>query len=384
MASTGAWVRQHRDLFQPQAAHAIMAMRHIGKSESRRLFSPDQAVMRSTEGRWFELIVYEMLLSASRKTDHISRVVYKAKDAPSERVPVKLGQNGLFYSRSGDITIRGNGQDLAEFDILFIDGDGLVGFGEAITSPADLKEFEVEITYKKTLLAYLFKQPVTPFILASTFDIRTSSIGKRILADPDNAFILSPPCEDLKAFIRGRTMIHHTRGMIPNPKGIIANGIGLKCPFDYRRYHDTERDRVFSWIEGRARKQSALQPQEGTGRLVKKILYGSLYPAAIKHICQQRRFTIRGEQIDYPALHQQFSKAILATDLPDFSLIIYLRSRDRREYYKMVQDRYGNFKFERTTPPKVGFFLWLEVLPPTLGAKVACDILDVFTRTPKK
>lgn len=384
MASTAAWVRQHRDLFRPKATHAIMAMRHIGKSEARRLFSPDPSIMRSTEGRWFELIVYEMFLAAAGKTENLSRVVYKAKDAPAERVPVKLGQNGMFYSRNGDITIRGNGQDLAEFDILFIDGEGRVGFGEAITSPADLKEFEVEIAYKKNLLGYLFRQAVTPFVLASTFDIRQSSIGKRILADPDNAYILSPPCEELKSFIRGRTMIHHPHGMIQNPKGITANGIGLKCPFDYRRYHDTERDRIFSWIDGKKRNTTVLSPQEGTGKLVKKILYGSLYPTAVRHICQKRRFTIRGEQIDYTALQQQFSKAIIATDLPDYSLIIYLRSRERREYYKMVQDRFGNFKFERTTPPKVGFFLWLEVLPPTLGAKITCDILDSFTRTPSK
>lgn len=380
MEATGAWMHEFRALLKPQAPHAIMAMRHISKSEVRRLFSPDPAVMRSTEGRWFELIIYEMFLDAARRTSRLSKMVYKAKDAPPERIPAKLGQNGLFYSRNGDITIRGNGQDLAEFDILFIDEWGRVGFGEAITSPADLKEFEVEIAYKKALLAYLFKQDETPFVLASTFDIRISSIGKRILTDPENAYILSPPCEDLKSFIRGRTMINLPRGQITHTKGIIANGIGLRSPFDYRAYHDAERDRIFSLIREKGKKPQPVPLGGGTGRLVKKVLYGSLFPSAVRHLCQRARFTVRGEQLDYPAIQKQFSKAILATDLPDFSLILYLRSRERPEYYKMVQDRFGNFKFERTTPPKVGFFLWLEALPPTLGSKGACDIIDQFTR----
>ena len=44
----------------------------------------------------------------------------------------------------------------------------------------------------------------------------------------------------------------------------------------------------------------------------------------------------------------------------------------------MVQAKDGHFKFERPTPPKVGFFLWLETLQPTLGVKITMDLLETF------
>ena len=74
-----------------------------------------------------------------------------------------------------------------------------------------------------------------------------------------------------------------------------------------------------------------------------------------------------------------FSKVILATDLPGYEPLVYLRSKSKREYLKMVQDKEGNFKFERRTPPKVGFFLWLESLPPTLGSRITHQILSTFS-----
>jgi hypothetical protein len=58
---------------------------------------------------------------------------------------------------------------------------------------------------------------------------------------------------------------------------------------------------------------------------------------------------------------------------------MYLRPKQKREYLKMVQDKEGNFKYERRTPPKVGFFLWLESLSPTLGTRITHQILDAFS-----
>ena len=75
----------------------------------------------------------------------------------------------------------------------------------------------------------------------------------------------------------------------------------------------------------------------------------------------------------------QYSKVILATDLPGYDPLLYLRSKRKKEYLKMVQDKSGNFKFERNTPSKVGFFLWLESLSPSLGARISDRILDTFS-----
>jgi hypothetical protein len=50
----------------------------------------------------------------------------------------------------------------------------------------------------------------------------------------------------------------------------------------------------------------------------------------------------------------------------------------------MVQVKDGHFKFERPTPPKVGFFLWLESLQPTLGTRITLSILEAFTNKETK
>jgi hypothetical protein len=50
----------------------------------------------------------------------------------------------------------------------------------------------------------------------------------------------------------------------------------------------------------------------------------------------------------------------------------------------MVQNGDGDFKFERYTPSRVGFFLWLESVPPSLGARITHNLLDAFSPNGKK
>ncbi len=170
------WLNDNFRHFKPTAAIAINATRHMNKIERKKLFSPDIEPMRTAEGRWFEAIVYEMFLDNSKKSDTIRYLAMKGADAPGHRENVKIGQNGLFYSKHGDITIRGNGQDLAEFDMLLVDSDNHIAFAEVVTSPSDLKEFEVEIAYKKKLLGYLYGQKITPFLLVSSFDLSNYTV----------------------------------------------------------------------------------------------------------------------------------------------------------------------------------------------------------------
>ena len=141
--------------------------------------------------------------------------------------------------------------------------------------------------------------------------------------------------------------------------------------------------RIFSEItHGRGRKN--LAPATDTEALVKKILYGALYPHAIKAVCDQYGLVVKGKRIEYAEFFQYFSKAIVATDLPGFETD-HLSPVRKREYLKMVQTKEGHFRFERPTPSRVGFFLWIESLQPTLGRKIYLDILRTFTiRDPAK
>ena len=378
------WLNSNFRNFKPTAAIALNATRHMNTTERKKLFSPDIEPMRTAEGRWFEAIVYEMFLDISQKSSRIKYLARKGADAPRAGTNARLGQNGIFYSRYGDITFRGNGQDLAEFDLLLVDDKDHVAFGEVVTSPADLKEFEVEIAFKKRLLGYLYGQEHVPFILVSSFDISNYSVVKRLAKDPDNAIIHTSSCEQIKSLVKHyRPRILYTKPT-NHPKLIKATDIPLKHPIDYRKCHDEFRNRIFTGI-GRGQAKNSLDPSTASEALVKKILYGALYPRAIMAVCEQYGFVVRGRRVECSEFFQYFSKAIIATDLPGFELIIYLRSREKKEYLKMVQTREGHFRFERPTPSRVGFFLWIESLQPTLGTKISLDILGTFSiREPAK
>ena len=371
------WLNSNFKNFKPNAKIALNATRHMNKVERKKLFSPDIEPMRTAEGRWFEAIVYEMFLEISKNSDRIKYLAMKGADAPQQREGVQLGQNGIFYSKSGDITVRGNGQDLAEFDLLLVDSDNHIAFAEVVTSPADLKEFEQEIEFKKKLLGYLYNQKITPFLLVSSFDLSNYSVVKRLAKDRTNAIIHTSSCEQIKSLVK-----HYRPRILYNnpdnhPKLIRATDIKTKNPFDYKRYHDEVRNQFFTEIAKTGRKNMEITSQ--TGQIVKKVLYGGLFPPAIKALCDSYGLSVKGKKIEYEDFSKYYSKAIIATDLPGFELIIYLRSKQKKEYHKMVQVKDGHFKFERPTPPKVGFFLWLEAIQPSLGTRITLQVLDTFS-----
>jgi len=351
-------------------------MNHI---ERKKLFSPDIEPMRTAEGRWFEAIIYEMFLDISKKSDTIRYLARKGADAPKNRELAKYGQNGIFYSKYGDIVIRGNGQDLAEFDLLLVTRENEVAFAEVVTSPSDLKEFEQEIQYKKYLLGYLYNQKNTPFLLISSFDLSNYSVIKRLAKDKTNAIIHTSSCEQLKSMVKH----YHPRILYTKPENhaklISATQLTFRQPFDYRKYHDDLKNRIFTRIIGTDQQKSVALPVSPTDALVKKILYGALYPKAIKAVCDTPGMTVRGKKVEYSDFFRYYSKAVIATDIPGYELIIYLRSKSKKEYLKMVQTKDGHFKFERPTPPKVGFFLWLETIQPTLGTRITLSLIREFT-----
>jgi len=372
------WLNFNFKNFKPTAIIALNATRHMNQVERKKLFSPDIEPMRTAEGRWFEAIVYEMFLDISKRSDRIRFLAMKGADAPKKRDEVRFGQNGLFYSKYGDITVRGNGQDLAEFDMLLVDADNHVAFAEVVTSPADLKEFEQEIAYKKKLLGYLYNQKTTPFLLVSSFDLSNYSVVKRLAKDKTNAIIHTSSCEEIKSLVK-----HYRPRILYNKpenhaKLIRATDIPVKNTFDYKRYHDEVRNRIFSEITKKDTKKFP-EISDQTGQLVKKVLYGAMYPQAIKSLSDTCGLTVKGKKLEFKDFFKQYSKAVIATDLPGYELIIYLRYHQKKEYHKMVQVKDGHFKFERPTPPKVGFFLWLEALQPTLGVNITLDLLETFS-----
>ena len=378
MSEMVRWIAEHFDDVPPTPSLVIDATKHMRKAERKQLFSDDLPQMKTAEGRWFEGVCYERMLRLVERTDLIGGIARKGADAPFVGQNAALGQNGLFYSNIGDIKIRGNGQDLAEFDLLLRDRDGNLAFAEIVTSPTDMKEFEIEIQFKKRLIGFIFGQAHVPFLLYSSVDVSKHPIVKRIMKEPENALILAGPCEELKKLIHGHPVKHHTRKSPKNPKFFRADEVRTRRQFDFRALHEERRARFLRMIGEKAKKEDFTEPDD-IPPIVRKILCGGLYPSAAKAVCASYPLTIRGKPIPCGDVPKLYSKVVLAVNLPDGEPIIYLRSRKRREYLKMVRDKQGGFKFESArTPHMAGFFLWLESIRTSLGAELTQELLDAF------
>jgi len=374
------WLDKNFSSLQPTRAIIMRALRHLRPADRKKLFSEDIPEMRTAEGRWFEAIIYEMILDLSLQTDLIRAVVARGADGPARVRRAQLGQNGLFYSNIGDIKVRGNGQDLAEVDLMLVDHTGALTFGEIITSPADLKELEEEIHYKKQLLGYLYGQPTVPFLLISSVDISRTAVVRRLLKEPDNILLTTATCEDLKTLIQPRDLRRSPPRKIRHKKLISVSSIAPRRPFDYKKLHDKRMQSIIDAVTSGGGIEQLGAPDE-IPPIVKKVLFGGLYPSAIRMLDARYPIRIKGKTYGPDAIQEQFSKVVLAVNIPEYKPIIYLRRRNKKEYLKMVpNNRSGGFKFEsRRTPHMAGFFLWLESVKPSLGAELTRELLDAFS-----
>jgi len=374
------WLNHNFSSLRPDRAAALAALRHLSKGQKKNLFSMDPGTMKTAEGRWYEALIYEMVLRLAVSSDSIHHIVSKGADARIRRLKVQLGQNGLFYSQSGDIKVRGNGQDLAEFDLLLLGRDHEIAFGEIVTSSANLNELEEEIAYKKKLLGYLFGQEKVPFMLFSSVDISRVSAVRRLLRDPTNTLLSTATCEEIKTLIRPDDLSARINRPPLSPKLVEAPELALARPFDYKSLHDTQRSRILSGLWDPKRGLPKGSPSDGTD-LVKKILLGALFPPAVRVMGQEVRLRVGDRVIPPGELLHRFSKVIPAVNLPDGEPLIYLKSREKRHYLKMVKSGDRTFRFESNRSYRMmGFYLWLQSIQPSLGSRVAHQVLTRYFR----
>jgi hypothetical protein len=370
------WLARNFPLFPPDRATVLAATRHLSGAQRKSLFSPDPGTMKTAEGKWYESIIYETILRCAAASPEIREVVSKGPDARYRRLQAQLGQNGLFYSRSGDIKVRGNGQDLAELDLLLVGAGRSIAFGEIVTSPAAMKELEQEFLYKKRLMGHLFGQEVVPSLLVSSVDISRISAVKRILEDPSNLYLSTATCEELKRFVTRDEVMRGAPRMNRNPKLVEAPDLPLAGHFDYRRKHELQRSRVFSALASGAMYRGG-DPRDPATVIVKKILLGALEPGGVNAFAGSVRLTVKGRPISPQEVRTRFAKIILTVNLPELEPIIYMKPRDRNYYMKMVRVRPGQFKFESNRSSKMlGFFLWLQDVKPSLRADITAKILS--------
>lgn len=369
-----SWIEEKFTDYKPERSVAVRALRHMRTNDRKNLFSDDIMLMRSAEGYWFEYLIYEQLIRISEESDTIKKIVRKGADVRKKKERMRLGLNEIYSADKGDIKVRGNGQDLAEVDLLLFDNDNNAVFCEIVTSPSDLKDLEAEIIYKKKLFGYMFDQERVGFILFSAVDISNTQVVKRLVRDKDNLYITTCSCETMKACLKGLRITGFQRSPEKHPKLISANSLRIR-PFDYKKMHDEALSRFyFAMRHGFTNEEFFSDPC--ISPIVKKIIIGGLYPSAVKSLISDYGLRIKSKDIPFDTFSDNYSRVILAVDFPEIEPIIYIKPRKEKTYYKLVKASFGGFRYERLTPSRVGFYLWLETVKPCIGSEGLHGILE--------
>ncbi|MDD4255735.1 MAG: hypothetical protein PHP59_10235 [Methanofollis sp.] len=367
-----------RDFFDETIAQR--ALRHLGYHEKRDLFSEDCPVRRGAEGSWYEFLVYEIMLDLSLRTDLVRSIVRKGDDMQEPHVAPHPGQNGFFYSEKGNLTVRGNGQTIAEMDLLFVDNHGNMGFVEVITSAMGLKTFHEEVCYKKRLLGTLLGQKTVPFVLVSSVDVSQYASIRRIAAEPDCLVLITNPVEEMRDLIYEGSLRKRPERPGPHPKAVSLTCFHPENSFDYREVHDGNRERVVrAMLSGADGGMDAIASV--VNPLSKKIMLGTLDTFGVRTMLHDRGVRVKDAVLSADDVVRRFCRAVIAFDIPAYTPVVYFKMRGKDAYLKIVLDRGGDLAFESMRTPDrsmAGFYEWLDAEKPSLHPRVAERYASLF------
>lgn len=128
---------------------------HLPKPLRAALYDETSPEHRTATGRFFEALVYEILIAESEVSPVVETVAAKMTDA--RYVPYdKYSKDGLWYSKDGEIRFKVSGRVAAEVDFLVKTADSIRVFGEVIVNPAKACHLASEVTEKRALLERLY------------------------------------------------------------------------------------------------------------------------------------------------------------------------------------------------------------------------------------
>jgi len=129
------------------------AVFHLTKPDRADLYNAEATNHKSAAGKFFEALVYEILLTDGETSPAIEKIAAKLSDA-KDIADDKFAPDGLWYSRDGEIRFKIKGRVAAEVDFLIKTADGVLVFGEVAASKT--KGFAAEMAMKKELLEGLY------------------------------------------------------------------------------------------------------------------------------------------------------------------------------------------------------------------------------------
>lgn len=376
------WLRNNLESWQPTSADVVNASRHFKEREKKRLFYGSHWDLRNALGKLYEYMIYEKILALAQDTDLIKYIARKGRDAAQRGAPKpRLASNGMIYNKRGEIYVRGNGQDLAEFDVLLVDSQDRILSIEAHATKVNLKDFVNECHYKRNLLEFLFGSRASNPIVVSFIDPQTTASFREVILQTGNPFVLTRPIEGPLLAMKLTSMEKKSNGQQDYRKLIMLNELRPR-EFNYRLLHDQEKNQLIG---------AAFQPMQSVENLVQKtrtsivknVIVGILNESAVTHLLGTRQMvlTLLEAPLSNAQFHHYFSRVLLVLSLPELRPTLYLRVRNRRNYLKLGPVALSTFKFERNIEAKyTEFFGWLDETNTYIGKPFMQKILDYYLR----
>jgi len=296
--------------------------------------------------KWVYYYIRENASSFTIKT-----IVRKWSDVPKRfRTQSKIGQNGLFYNRKGEIVARGNGMDLAEFDLLYVDKSGQVKFAEIKSSAKNLKNFNREISYKRDILNYIFNQSQTHCLIFSPKKVRCI-LSPVFSSDPLVSFIDTPDPEKNQDIL---LRMPQSIGNDLSNELIYLSELSQR-PYDYIKIHDEARAEILmgntTWVTSEL------------FRLLSRILLGSICEPGLTWLLKEKEICINGIRLSPQNFSQYFTAIIFSLSLPNLRPVLYLRGREKAVYLKLGVNSISGFEFENNIKSKYTTLCkWLDCL----------------------
>ncbi len=321
-------------------------------------------------GQLYEAVIYERLLELTKLNPNCI-AVKKGGDIQWNRTHSKLGQNGLFYDENGAIVARGNGQDLAEFDLLVMNKQGEIAFAEVKTSGNNLKELDKVIDYKKRLLEFLFSKP-TQFVLISCIELGNKPVIKRIARKPSNFSTVTAKLNEIRTYLTVKDVSN--LNLPPNhPNGLVMLSTLKTRKINYLHLHNQCREELINALIN-----NRTPDFRSDAWLIKRIIMGHLNKSSTKRLFEEMNIIVNKERLT-PESSSIFPRFVLALRVPRLRPEIYLRLPNIGTYLKMGPVTTSTFKFERNIRSKsTAFFDWLETAEPGIGLELLNKFLVAY------
>lgn len=319
----------------------------IDRSVLGKMMSDDESVSSNAKGIFLENYVYEYFKRSISNEDFIKFIIRKGKDAEAKEGKYsKRRKNGFAYSKKGLIFYRGNGQDLAEFDMLMLPEDKTIVLIEVTNSKLNLDGLTDEIKHKKSLIqSATGLAPVVMFI--SPLDLHEKHPVREFAAEENNIFVHLKELPDLTRELITEFSTMNTRSTVNN-KLAGLDAIPLNPEFSYDRLVKENEENVIQQI---AAGKSAYFIKRGVKQnLVSNLFLFTLQVEKSKLLLDELTYFMRNDQISTETMRNCFSSIVVGLSLPYFRPTLYFKLKGRRHYLKFVPNGRDEFRFSGIIP----------------------------------